>query len=268
MVLVHGLPGRWQEFLPMIPCLSMQSHIYALDFRGQGKSGRTPGEYQSKYYTADLISFLDKLPNQPATLFGLSAGGAVTLCAAAQRPDLVRAVIVGDFPLDLDELVKWMTSKAFVTHFSALRMLASKDLSMAELETGIANIQVRVPGKGTTINYGDTPGIDLVRIQQLALTLRDMDPGVLEYHAEGRPIEFLVDFNLERMLPQITCPVLLLQANPSLGGMLTDKAVSRFQAALPNSSHLRIDQFGHDLGLGSWDIGPMLRAVMNFMQVI
>lgn len=34
LVLLHGLPGRWQEFLPIIPNLSLFWHTYALDFRG------------------------------------------------------------------------------------------------------------------------------------------------------------------------------------------------------------------------------------------
>ena len=43
LVLLHGIISRWQYFLPIIPNLSIRWHIYALDFRGHGKSGRVPG---------------------------------------------------------------------------------------------------------------------------------------------------------------------------------------------------------------------------------
>ena len=109
LVLLPGLPSRWQEFLPIMPALSLQWHTYALDYRGQGKSGHVPGQYLSKYYVADVVKFLQQLLDEPAILFGESAGGALSLWVAAQCPELVRAVVVGDFPPKMDELVAWMT---------------------------------------------------------------------------------------------------------------------------------------------------------------
>src|SRR4030066_1039116 len=73
LVLLHGLPGRWQEFLAIMPTMSLLWHTYALDFRGQGKSGRAPGHYLSKYYGVDVEQFLEQQVNETAILFGLSA---------------------------------------------------------------------------------------------------------------------------------------------------------------------------------------------------
>jgi pimeloyl-ACP methyl ester carboxylesterase len=42
MVLTHGLTDRWQYYLPIMPFLTMRWHVYALDFRGHGRSSRTP----------------------------------------------------------------------------------------------------------------------------------------------------------------------------------------------------------------------------------
>jgi pimeloyl-ACP methyl ester carboxylesterase len=39
LLLLHGWTDRWQDVLPIIPTLSMKWHIYALNFRGHGKSG-------------------------------------------------------------------------------------------------------------------------------------------------------------------------------------------------------------------------------------
>lgn len=141
LVLLHGLPGRWQEFLPILPTLSLLWHTYALDFRGQGKSGRVPGQYQSKYYIADVVEFL-RWQEEPVFLFGLSAGGAIALKVAAECRKAVRAVIVGDSPIDMDELVAWMTSEGFKSWFSAMRELAGLDLSIKELSRRIADIPV------------------------------------------------------------------------------------------------------------------------------
>jgi pimeloyl-ACP methyl ester carboxylesterase len=266
LVLLHGLPGRWQEFLPIMPALSLLWHIYALDFRGQGKSGRVPGHYLSKYYGVDVEQFLRQQLDEPAILFGLSAGGAVALAVAAKCPELVRAIVVGDSPIDKDELVAWMTSEGFKYWFSALRELAGLGLSIAELSRRIADIPVQAPEQDARIRYGDSPGVDAVQIQQLAITLSHMDPGVLEYHAEGRAREFLEGFDLGQILARITCPVLLLQGNPSLGGMMTNEVVKHVQSILPNAKHVLIETADHGLGMDTWEVAPLLRAVTSFLE--
>lgn len=265
LVLLPGLPSRWQEFFPILPAMSMLYHTYALDYRGQGKSGRMPGQYLAKYYVADVVKFLQQQLDEPAILFGESAGGLVALGAGAQCPELVRAIIVGDSPIDMDGLVEWMTSEGFKYFFFALRAPSGLDLSIAELIRQIADIPIKVPGQEARIRFGDSPDVDVIQIQQLAITLSHMDPGVLEYHAEGRAREFLEGFDLDKILERITSPVLLLQANPSLGGMMTNEAVKHVQSILPNGIHVLIETAGHDLGLDTWEVSPLLRALTSFL---
>lgn len=266
LVLLHGIPGRWQEFLPIMPTLSLLWHTYALDFRGQGKMGRAPGQYHSKYYGVDVEQFQRQQLDEPAPLFGMSGGGSVALAVGAKCPKLVKAIIVGDPPIDMDELVVWMTSEGFKYWFSTLRELARLGLSIEELSRRIADIPVQVPRQDARIRYGDSPGVDSIRIQRLAITLSKMDPGVLEYHAEGRANEFLEGFNLDQILAQISCPVLLLQGNPSLGGMITDEVVKHVQSILPNTMHVFIETAGHNLGMDSWEVAPLIRAVTSFLE--
>jgi pimeloyl-ACP methyl ester carboxylesterase len=268
LVLLHGLPSRWQRFLPILPTLMLQWHIYALDFRGQGKSGRTPGQYQAKYYVNDVIQFLQHQFNEPATLFGCSAAGTGALVAAARQPKLVRAVIAGDSPIDMEVLLEWMTSEGFQNYFTELRKLAGLEQSITKIAEMIAEIPIQIPGQDTKIKYGAAPGVDMIEIQQLAITLKHMDPGVLEYHAEGRAVEFFEGFELDASLPKITSPVLLLQGNPALGGMMTSDSVKHVQSILPDVNHVLLNEVGHDLGLESWEIGPLLRAIMSFLETV
>jgi pimeloyl-ACP methyl ester carboxylesterase len=48
-----------------------------------------------------------------------------------------------------------------------------------------------------------------------------------------------VDYEMEKVLPAIRCPVLLLQADPDAGGVMTDAEVKR---ALPLLAHPRLDR--------------------------
>ena len=267
LVLLHGLPSRWQEFLPILPSLCLQWHTYALDFRGQGKSGWAPGQYQSKYYAVDVEQFLLKQLDEPAIIFGMSAGGAVALAVAAKCPELTRAIIVGDSPIDSGVIIPWMKSEGFKYWFSSLRQLAGLDLSIAEVSKRISDIPVHLPEQTTTIRYGDCPDIDVIQIQQLAITLSHMDPGVLEYHAEGRAMEFLEGFDLDQILEQIACPVLLLQADTSQGGMMTNNIVKHVQSVLPNAMHVLIGK-DHGLGLDTWEMQPLIRAVTSFLDSV
>jgi pimeloyl-ACP methyl ester carboxylesterase len=267
LILLHGLPSRWQEFLPILPALCLRWHVYALDLRGQGKSGRVPGGYQAKHYVDDVISFLNNQIDEPAVIFGLSAGGAVAFWAAAKCPERVRAVIAGDPPNDVNMLILWMTSEGFTNWFTAERQLAGLNLTMNELVKRISAIPVQIPGQTAPIPYGDRPDIDVTDVCQTAIMLKHLDPGVLEYHAEGRATEFLEEFDLDLILRSIKCPVLLLQADPALGAMVSDENVAHIQSILPNIIHVLIKK-DHGLGLDTWEVAPLLRAVTCFLDSV
>lgn len=266
LVMVHGLPGYWQEFLPIIPALTMRWHIFALDSRGQGKSGRVPGGYLPVDYTADLKSFLDTNITEPAIIFGLSAGGLVALDVAAQTQDKVRALIIADSPLDMATLLAWMNTQEFISYFAALREIAASEQPLPELVLALADLPVPVPDQDPPVRYGDLPMVDDVYLRYWAKTVSQMDPDILEYHAEGRVQEFLSDFDLDNMLQKINCPVLLIQGNPELGGLMTDQAVAHSLEILPDVSHVLLEKTGHDLGLTSWKVAPLLRATYDFLE--
>jgi pimeloyl-ACP methyl ester carboxylesterase len=251
-----------------MPDLVFSYHLYALDLRGQGKSGRTAGEYHSKFYGKDLLSFLNHEFIEPVILFGMSAGGLVALDVAAQAPGRVKALILGETPIDFKWLKTLMKSDEFISLFSAFRDLAGLDKSLAHIYNDLRKIPVQIPGEIETVRYEDQPGLDAIDLLRFAKTLCMLDPAVLDYHAEGRVDEFLEGFELEEMLHNITCPVLLVQANPNLGGMMTDESVDFAMAVLPNATHVLIEETGHDLGLDTWEINPLLKVIVGFLETL
>jgi len=267
LVLVPGLPGCWQEFTPILPALSTRWQVYALDMRGQGKSGWVPGCYLSTSYVDDLIAFLKSLDG-PAVVFGASAGGMVAMEATARSPELVRALVVGDSPIDIDWLVSWMTSDWFKDYFSILRELAGLDLPLPELAETLAQTPFPIPGEAGRIPYGEAPGVDSVKVLEMATSLLYLDPGVLEYHAEGRADEFLCGFDLETVLVKIACPALFVQADPECGGMITDVSLKIVKSRCKPALHVKLDGIGHDLGLASWEVGPLMRTLNGFLESI
>src|SRR5439155_2110524 len=102
-VLLHGGSARWQYGRDLLEMLADDWHVYAPDFRGHGKSGRVPGAYILADYVRDTAAFLAGVLAEPAVVYGHSLGGEVAVMLAAQHPEVVRAVVVGDAPLSRNQ---------------------------------------------------------------------------------------------------------------------------------------------------------------------
>jgi pimeloyl-ACP methyl ester carboxylesterase len=98
-VVLHGGSARWQYSHELLDALAESWHVFAPDFRGHGRSGRVPGAYRLRDYVRDTAAFLAAVLDEPPVVYGHSLGGEVAVMLAAQHPDLVRALIVGDAPL-------------------------------------------------------------------------------------------------------------------------------------------------------------------------
>jgi pimeloyl-ACP methyl ester carboxylesterase len=96
--------------------------------------------------------------------------------------------------------------------------------------------------------------------------LSQVDPDAIEYHAEGRLDEYVEKVDLEGALRQLSCPVLLVQGDQSHGGFISDEDVEQALALLSDGVYVRLDGKGHDLGLSTWEISPLLRAITIFLE--
>ncbi|MFO7697170.1 MAG: alpha/beta hydrolase [Anaerolineae bacterium] len=261
LVLLHGGGDRWQCFLPIIPSLVMRWHVYALDLRGHGKSGRVPGHYRPEEYVPDIMAFLERQITERPILFGHSLGGWIALMVAAQVGDPVRALILGDPPLCMESWVAQEGSEASIELYRALRRLAGSGLAVPELASALADLPVAVPGQDASTRYGDLPGRDAAHLRGWAQTLSQVDPDAAQYHAEGRMDEYVRNVHLDAALRRLTCPVLLLQAD-----VVTDSDAEHALSLLANGVHAKLEGIGHSLGLDTWNVAPLLRAVTDFLE--
>jgi pimeloyl-ACP methyl ester carboxylesterase len=109
-------------------------------------------------------------------------------------------------------------------------------------------------------------GLDAISCRAWARTASQVDPDAVQYHAEGRLAEYVAKVDLEALLQRLACPVLLLQADEASGGVVSDEDVERAMELLADGMHARLEGAGHDLGLGTWDVVPLLRAVTGFLE--
>lgn len=237
LLLIHGFPRWWKDFQPIIPELSKNYHVFALDLRGHGKSGRVKGHYTLRDYSRDITALLENLIQRPVILFGHSLGGWISLMVASKEP-AIGALIIGDSPLNLKnfrEVLKvyseWWTTRREYSMKTCEELLREFDAESAE-------------------------------------RLSQVDPDVFSYWIEGcedvSAFEKLFEgYNISELLSRIDCPVLLLQGKDQT---LPNKDVEYAKSVRPDIVHGYFEDKGHYLGLDTGDTDELLSAVTSFLE--
>jgi pimeloyl-ACP methyl ester carboxylesterase len=250
LVMLHGGAWRWQEYLSLIPSLGRRWHIYALDLRGNGRSGWVPGQYRLEDFREDNAEFVSRL-NAPAVLVGHSIGGVIALMVAARHPDKVKALIIEDSPLTLENYRRIIdASRDMFRLWLDLKKSAQseQDLSLALAEA-----------------YKAYPGITSAWILFFSGCLWQLDPtffNVLLHDFEG----FTKGYDYKQILTKIDCPVLFLRGEPKLGAVMTDDEIAWLRQNFSNVKCGLIDGVGHLLHLQDHGQTPVLTAMMAFLE--
>lgn len=104
VLLLHGLAGHAGEWAETAGWLTERCRVLALDGRGHGRSERFPLDVSRAAHVADAVFAVERLRLGPVVLIGQSLGGHAALLVAAERPDLVRGLVVADAsPAEGDE---------------------------------------------------------------------------------------------------------------------------------------------------------------------
>jgi pimeloyl-ACP methyl ester carboxylesterase len=102
VVLLHTVRTQAEHFRALIPLISDQYTVYALDLPGMGYSEIVPGaSYDEPAMRAGVERLLTELDLHDVTLVGESMGAVLALTAAADLPERVRRVVAVntyDFP--------------------------------------------------------------------------------------------------------------------------------------------------------------------------
>jgi 2-(acetamidomethylene)succinate hydrolase len=92
LVLLHPSSGYGRMWEWTVDHLGSQFHVYALDQRGHGASGRPDGDYSAEEYAQDLHLFFGQVGIDTAVIAGQSLGGRVGQVFAATWPQRIRAL--------------------------------------------------------------------------------------------------------------------------------------------------------------------------------
>ena len=252
LVMLHGGAWRWEEYLSLIPSLSQRWHVYATDLRGNGRSGWVAEHYRLADFREDTVAFLRQL-NAPAVLVGHSIGGVIALMAAAQCPEKVKALIIEDIPLSLDNYKKIIDSSRAM--FNLWLDLKKSVHSEKELALALAD------------QYKDYPGVTSEWILFFAGCLWQLDPtyfNALLYDFDG----FTKGYDYKQILAKIHCPILFIRGETKLGAVMTDDEISWLKRNFSNVNYAEINGVGHLLHLEDKGQTPVLKEMTAFLDCI
>ena len=127
LLLIHGQMVAWEEYASVIPDLSKNWHIYAVDLYGHGESSHEEELYYLDVNGDDLIWFIDNVIGEDTVVSGHSNGALLAAYIAAYGGDLVKGVVLEDPPVFSTQGENWETSFAYLDTYQPLHEYISSE---------------------------------------------------------------------------------------------------------------------------------------------
>jgi N-formylmaleamate deformylase len=227
LVLVHGITDDGLCWLPVAEVLSGEYDVIMVDLRGHGKSDAPEEGYDLVTMATELSGLITGLGLENPVVMGHSLGAVTAITLASLTPDLPLAIILEDPPAfwrvhpsspeDADHRVEmrmWFNDLKRKTRDDLLEMARSENPVWSEAELG---------------PWADSKHRFSLKITQL-----------IDFQ-ETVPLDF------PTLLGQITCPVLLITADPERGAIVSDEDVAELQKSVPHLKRAHIPGAGHNI---------------------
>lgn len=171
LVLLHGATANCTEY-DLLPRLTQHWHVYSLDLRGHGRSGRpeTLEGYHIRHHIEDTAAFLRGQVRQPAVLLGHSYGAVTALLTARHAPEQLRALVFKNPPLMLRR--ENNESRPYLDYFTAMYRLRQKAATLEEITAALSALNPAAPAAA---------------LRPWAQTLAWLDPNYLLGHHHRQP---------------------------------------------------------------------------------
>ncbi len=265
LLLLHAQTLDLYTYHLVMPELSTKFHVFAVDYPGHGKTS-VPDDYKmsANQIGSDLADFLQNIIGEPAYVTGNSSGGLLTVWLAANKPDLVKAIVLEDPPLfssEYPEIEHTVADKLFRASDNALqdRSYAGNFLdywiengteffktytgpfSQQLIRFAVNSYKSANPGKPLEIAFVPPS------VQEMLRGLNEYDPrfGAAFYNGTWNE-----GFDHAEALAKIQCPTLLIQANfdyltdGTLNGAMSHEMADRVVSLINDCQYVKVDA-GH-----------------------
>jgi len=240
-VLAHGFTDYGLCWAAVAQALERDYDLIMPDARGHGGSSAPESGYGYTTLAEDLCAFCDALGLEQPLLMGHSMGAATVAQLAAARSDLPGAIILEDPPwretMPVGGGARRGQADGLVKQIVAQNAMSAEALIGAQRE-----------------HYPTWSDLEMVH---WAESKRLVSPNAAQIiTAKTAPWQETVS--------AITCPLLLLRADPDLGAIVTDATAEEARGLWRNGQDVRIDGAGHCIHREQF--GAVMRAVTTFIQ--
>jgi pimeloyl-ACP methyl ester carboxylesterase len=260
LLLLHAQLMDWFDYSRVLPELSKSYHIFVVDYNGHGKTQAPASTMNANAIGNILATFIENEIKKPAFVSGNSSGGLLTAWLAANKPELVKAILLEDPPLFSSEYPKVKRTIAYKSFqschtyvssgskadFLTFWIQASSDFieknagkkAKKRLLAMIATYREGNPGKPVELRF--LP----VMLRLFFRGMSSFDPHFGDAFYTG---EWNKGFDHANTLKKIKCPTLLLQANFDtradgiLDGAMDKNDADRAMALLQNATYKKIN---------------------------
>jgi magnesium chelatase accessory protein len=209
----------------------------------------------------DVRTILASVVPPSPVLFGHSFGSMVAVMVAASGMDL-SGLILGDAPFSPERV-----RAAIAPDGDALRRVRAVCGPGPPMEDVIAAVRSwpALDEDGTEITFGEALADHPEEFAFAAETFAQHDPTFLDGVLDGFD-RMWEGYEARLLLPEITCPVLLVRCDPSAGGKLSDADVAVGLSMMPSADVVRLPGVGHLFFRG--DPEATLAALTPFLERI
>lgn len=228
LVLAHGITDDGLCWSPVAEILAADYDIIAVDARGHGFSESPETGYDIATLAEDLYGVIVGLELRKPAILGHSMGAITTLALAGLHPDVPRAILLEDPPS------WWLPSSG------PSQPAKAPATGIRDWFRGLAG-QTRdelISAQRLATPHWSEVDLELLgnsRLRFNAKAIQLLDPDVS------------ASVTWSACLPRITCPVLLITADPLRGAIVTPEAVQALQGYIPQLRLTSIQEAGHSI---------------------
>lgn len=257
LVVAGGFPSAWTYYGPFLKELESHYHVFAATMRGVSPSEHRP-PYTVADWVADIGAFVHYVAEGPVLGIGHSAGAWFGLASAAKDPDLFKAFVSIDVPLDPRVHVGFNQERIplLAGIADALRSTATID----ELARQMADLP---SSKGGRLS-------DQLSEEQLtheAASWRSKDPELFRAWEDDQLEQLLLVPDTLNLPGAFTGPLLFLYGDPQAGSLVTSEARAYNRARYPWAQSVQLDGLDHGMRL-STDPTQVVQEVVRFFASI
>jgi N-formylmaleamate deformylase len=241
VVLAHGITDNGLCWTRLAQALAQDYDLIMYDARGHGFSESPATGYTTNEHVADLVGVVETLGLEKPALIGHSMGAANVATAIATHPDLASGAILEDPP--------WR--QVYIEDKAGL------EAWRAELVSRKTQTLDKIIAAGRAQN----PTWSEVEWQPWAESKQQVNPNVLEWIEKRQSYA-----PWQKLVSQITCPVLLVVSDPKLEAIVTPEVAQEVTNLNPGIKLEHISGAGHSIRREQFD--SYVEAVAEFLKEI